>query len=434
MTQPTKTAELYAQRRHKLLQQMDQGIAWITSSGTGFNYEPDKNLEYLTGVRSPSACLVLAPQGFLVEGVAHPGHYWFTECGSEYGRGRRVTEALFVPQPASPWGNSVVQRRVPTLEDMSASSGIEAVYPLSAMDQVLRQALADQEVLWVNTSRLPEIGEPVPPAIRRIKAIKERFYWVQVKNIAPQIDALRLVKDSYELECVRMAYQLTKEIIQVLMRTIEPGDNEAKMVGLWQYEVKKRLDTGQFADLDTAFGPIVSSGRRSSANNYWDSNQTIQDGEMILIDCGVSYNGYAADISRSWPANGVFAPRQRELYTILLEAQNLGLQAFKPGGTCVEARRRVWEHFKKHSVHQYGLGRNCHPVGLNVEDADYFNFGTYGPFQPDTVWAFEPMLMLQDEGIGIRLEDGVLVTETGHELMPAPAREIEAVEALCRSG
>lgn len=426
------TAQLYAARRQRLLEQIDGGIVWITNSGAGFNHEPDKNLEYLTGLRSASACLILAPQGMWVDAIAHCGHYWFTDCGSEYGRGRRATEALFVPQPSSPWGNTVVQKRLPSLDQMRALSGVEAVFPLSEADEVLRQALNDQDVLWVSTSLLPDIGKPVSPAIRRINAIKERFYWVQVRNIAPKIDALRLIKDSYEIECIRMAYQLTKDVIEVLMRTIKPGDNEAKMVGLWQYEVKKRLDTGKFADLETAFGPIVSSGRRSSANDYWAGNQTIEDGDMILIDCGVSYNGYAADISRAWPANGRFTPRQRELYTILYDAQHLGLEAFKPGGTCVEARSRVWKHFKKHNVQMYGLGRNCHPVGLNVEDADYFCFGTYGPFQPNTVWAFEPMLMLQDEGVGIRLEDGVLVTETGHEMMPAPAKGIDAVEALCR--
>ncbi len=423
---------MYTRRRQRLMGKIEQGMAWINSAGPGFNYEQDKNLEYLTGLRSPSACLILAPRGVWVEGISHPGHYWFTECGCEYGRGREVQEALFVEQPSSPWGDTVVQRQLPSLQRLRELSGVDAVYPLSQMDEVLRQALQNETVLWVNTSGLPQLGEAVPPAIARINAIKERFYWLQVRNIAPHIHDMRLVKEPYEIECMRMAYQITKEVIEVLMRSIKPGDNESKVVGLWQYEVKSRLDSGQFADLDTAFGPIVSSGRRSSANNYWAANQTIQDGEMILIDCGVSYNGYAADISRSWPANGRFSPRQRELYSILLEAQNLGLQAFKPGGTCVQARKRTWDHFHKHGVHRYGLGRNCHPVGLNVEDADYFCFGTYGAFQPNEVWAFEPMLMLQDEGIGIRLEDGVLITEQGHELMPAPAREIEAVEALCR--
>ncbi len=425
-------ASTYALRRARLMEQIDQGIAWIFSSGQGFNYEPDKNLEYLTGLRSPEACLILAPRGILVEGISHPGHYWFTEQGAEYGRGRLVNEALFIRQPSSAWGNTVVQRQLPGVDEIRGLSGVEAVFGLSQMDEVLRQALRHEKVLWVNTSHPPQLGDPVPDHIVRINALRERFYWLQLRNVAPAIHAMRLIKEPYEIECLRMAYRITKEIIEVLMRTIRPGDNEAKVVGLWQYEVKSRQDTGEFADLSTAFGPIVAAGRRASANNYWASNQTIEDGDMILIDCGVSYNGYAADISRAWPANGRFSQRQRELYAILLEAQNLGLEAFKPGGTCVQARQLVWNHFEKYDLHSYGLGRNCHPVGLNVEDADYFCFGTYEPFQPDQVWAFEPMLMMQDEGIGIRLEDGVWITKGGHELMPAPDREPDAVEALCR--
>ncbi len=425
---------MYAKRRQRIMQQIDEGIAWIARSAQGLNFEEDTNLEYLTGVRSSAACLILAPKGVLVEGISHPGHYWFTAKGSELGRGRLVQEVLFVEQPSRPRGNTVVERQVPSIKEAQQLSGVEGVYGLSEMDEVLRQALRHEQVLWVNIPEMPRLGQPVPPDIVRVNAIKERFVWLQLKNIAPKIHGMRLVKEPYEIECIRMAYQITREIIEVLMRTVKPGDNEAKVIGLWEYELKSRLDTGQFSDLRTAFGPLVSAGRRASANNYWAGNQTIEDGDMILIDCGVSYNGYAADISRAWPANGRFTPRQRELYSILLDAQNLGLRAFKPGGTCVQARKLVWDHFKKHNVHRYGLGRNCHPVGLNVEDADYFCFGTYAPFDANQVWAFEPMLMLQDEGIGIRLEDGVLIIEGGYELMPAPAREISAVEALCGEG
>ncbi|MBM4428845.1 MAG: aminopeptidase P family protein [Chloroflexi bacterium] len=434
MERLTDKAERFARRRQRLMSQMDTGIAWINAAGEGFNYEKDKNLEYLTGLHSAEACLILAPGGVLVEGISHPGHYWFTEGGSEYGRGRCVQEALFVEPTAGPWGNTVVHPQMPTLEEVRALTGVEAVYPLWQMDEVLRQALWDESTLWVNTANPPSLGGPLSPDVARINAMRERFYWLELRNIAPLIHAQRLIKEPYELECIRTAYQISKEVIETLMRAIRPGDNEAKAVGLWEYEVKRRVGEGPFADLHTAFGPIVSSGRRSSTNTYWASNQTIADGEMILIDCGVSYQGYAADISRAWPANGRFTPRQRQVYSIVLEGQDRGLVAFKPGGNCREARRLTWKCFQSYGVAQHGLGRNCHPVGLNVEDADYFNFGDYGCFAPDQVWAFEPMLMMQEEGIGIRLEDGVLITAGGHELLPAPERHPDAVEALCAVG
>lgn len=430
---PTFNAQaIYAERRARLRSQIDRGIAWINSGGDSFDSGHCRNVEYLTGVRSPAACLVLAPRGILVEGIAHPGHLWCTDEGAEYGRGKRVTEALFVEQPHDRYQGTVVQRPLPTLEQMRASTGIPAVYDLAIMDEVLREALMDEEVLWVNTSRIPDLDRPVPPDVVRINAIKERYYWLQFKNIANQIHAMRLVKDAYELECLRTAYQITKEIIEVLMRTIKPGDNESRVVGIFQSEIKSRIDEGENVDLAISFGPIVTAGKRASTNNNWASNGTINDGDIILIDCGVSYKGYSSDISRAWPANGKFTPRQREVYNAVYEGQKRGLETFQPGSTCARARAVVYEYYQQHGLERFGLGRNCHPVGLDTEDAYYFGYGDYPAFQPNQVWAFEPMLMIPEESMGIRLEDGVLITETGHKLFPAPASDADSVEALCR--
>ncbi|HZQ09149.1 MAG TPA: M24 family metallopeptidase [Anaerolineae bacterium] len=424
--------EIYAARRKRLLSKIDRGIAWINSGGASFDSGHCRNVEYLTGVRSPSACLVLAPHGILVEGIAHPGHLWCTDEGAEYGRGRRVTEALFVEQPHDRFHGTVVQRPLPSLEQVRAQTGMQAVYDLALMDEVLREALMNEEILWTNTSKIPDLDKAVPPDVQRINAIKEHYYWLQVKNIANQIHEMRLVKDAYEIECLRRAYQITKEVIETLMRTLKPGDNEARAVGIFQQEVKSRIDEGENADIAIAFGPIVTSGKRASTNNHWDSNRTMLDGELVLIDCGVSYNGYSSDISRAWPINGKFTARQREVYSIVYEGQQRGLEAFKPGGTCAQARAIVYEYYQTHGLARFGLGRNCHPVGLNTEDAYYFGYGDYPAFKPNEVWAFEPMLMMPEESMGIRLEDGVLITEIGHELFPAPASDSDSVEALCR--
>lgn len=432
MASQMNTREIYAERRKRLSSKLDHGIAWINSAGDSFDSGHCRNVEYLTGVRSPAACLVLAPRGIIVEGIAHPGHLWCTDEGAEYGRGKRVTEALFVEQPHDRFNGTVVQRPIPSLDEVRARTGMQAVYDLALMDEVLREALMDEEVLWVNTSKMPDLDKPVPPDVVRINAIKERFYWLRVKNIANQIHAMRLVKDAYELECLRQAYEITKEILETLMRTIKPGDNEARVVGVFQQEIKSRIDEGENADISIAFGPIVTAGKRASTNNHWDSNGTMHDGEILLIDCGVSYKGYSSDISRAWPVNGKFTPRQREVYSVVYEGQKLGLEAFKPGGTCAQARAIVYDYYQKHGLERFGLGRNCHPVGLNTEDAYYFGYGDYPAFKPGEVWAFEPMLMIPDESMGIRLEDGVLITDKGHELFPAPASDPDSVEALCR--
>jgi Xaa-Pro aminopeptidase len=165
-----------------------------------------------------------------------------------------------------------------------------------------------------------------------------------------------------------------------------------------------------------------------------DNNQVIQDGDLVLIDaCGIDYQGYFSDITRTFPAHGRFTPRQRELYEIVLEAQKIAIATMKPGSTAQDAHRAVYEHFKAHGLETYGFGMCGHPVGLNVHDANgAASWDRDQPFEPGVVIVIEPFLAIPEEGIGIRIEDGVLITEDGHEMMPGPAKEVDEVELLCR--
>ncbi len=422
---------IYAQRRQQLLARMGEGLAWINSSGQSFDSGHCRNVEYLTGVRHPDACLLLSRRGFLAGGVAHCGIWWSTPQGSEYGRGHLVHEALFVPQFHDRYDGTVVTRQMPSLEQYRAMSGMTEVYDLMDMEEVLRQAVMEEDVLWVNTSVTPELGQPVPPDVVRINEIRDRFYWLRLKNIAPIVHDLRRIKDPYELECITKAYQITKDILERCMREVKPGDNEAKVKAIFEYEVHARIKEGE-QDLRMGFGPIVSAGARGARNNYWAGNQTIGDGDLILVDCGVSYRGYSADITRAWPVNGKFSKRQREIYDIVLEGQNRGLATMKPGSTPDVARRAVYAYYQQFGLEKYGLGRNNHPVGLNVEDGYYFGFGDFTPYRVNEAWAFEPMLMIHDEGIAIRMEDGLVITEKGYRLLPAPDRNPDVVEAICQ--
>jgi Xaa-Pro aminopeptidase len=175
---------------------------------------------------------------------------------------------------------------------------------------------------------------------------------------------------------------------------------------------------------------IVAAGKNSTIGHYVNNNQVIKDGDLVLIDAGVSYKGYSSDITRTFPANGKFTPRQRELYAIVLEAQKKAIATMKPGSTARKAHNAVYNHFKKHGLEKYGYGICGHAVGLNIHDAN----GDFDiPFEPGVVIVIEPFLAIPEEGIGIRIEDGVLITETGFELLPAPPKEIAEVEALCQS-
>lgn len=144
-------------------------------------------------------------------------------------------------------------------------------------------------------------------------------------------------------------------------------------------------------------------------------------------------DGYSSDITRTFPANGCFTPRQRELYAIVLEAEKAAIATMKPGSTMLEAHRAVHEVFKRYDLDKYSYGNCGHPVGLNIHDAnERYPDDREQSFKPGVVIVIEPFLMLPEEGLGIRIEDGVLITGQGHEILAGPPREITDIEALCR--
>jgi Xaa-Pro aminopeptidase len=404
---------------------LGQGIALIGSPGVAPDPSLfDKNLYYLTGLTSKKSLLLLAPRGIRVQ-------RWETEHGPEVGRGRLVEEVLFVEERTEEqkvfygegMGTDAIQR----------ASGVERVLPLSQLNQELHENLVHEQILWANLPTCPRLDKPLTPDLVMYNRIRERFLWLQIRNIAPLIHDMRRIKEPYEIECLRQAFQIQTEIYEKIMHTLKPGCNESLGEAIWHYESKARYNPQIVTceALDHAEAHItVAAGGNAAILHYSDNNQEIQDGDLVLIDGGIDYKGYSSDISRTFPANGRFTPRQRELYSIVLEAQKLAISTMRPGSTARDAHRAVFEHFEKRNLSRYGLGWSGHPVGLNIHDA---NGDEDKPFEPGVVIVIEPLLAIPEQGIGIRIEDGILITEAGVEMMPGPPKEIADVEALCQN-
>ena len=269
----------------------------------------------------------------------------------------------------------------------------------------------------------------MPAEIALINQMRDRFYWLDYRNIAPKIHDQRWVKEPYEIECLRRAFAYQTEIFEKVVRALKPGTNEALGQAIFEYEVRQKPGEFTFGlDLyDDAI--IVAAGKNSSIAHYMDNDQEIGDGDLVLIDSGVACDGYYSDISVTFPANGQFTPRQRELYSIVLEAQNKAISTMTPGSSQLESHKVVYDHFKKYGLDQYNYGNCGHPVGLNIHDA---TGDQDKPYEPGVVVVIEPFLVIPKEGIGIRIESGVLITDNGPELLPCPPREIEQLEALCQ--
>lgn len=414
-------AQMYQNRRQQLMEHIGRDMAVINSAGVA--PDPllyDKNLLYLTGLEDKKAILVLAPEGIVVD-------MWETLHGPEVGRGHKVTEVLFVDERTEM--QKFIDGEGLTLDNIRDSSGVEAVYNLDKLDFILSPALMTADQLWVNAPGNPKLSGNPPAGSAELKHLRERFYWLRFRNIAEMIHDMRWVKEPYEIECLRQAFQIHADIYTKIMRRLKPGDNESLGQAIFEYEVHIRpREVSLGLDMyDNSI--IVATGANACIGHYMANDQEIKDGDLVLIDAGVMYNGYSSDITSTFPANGRFSPRQRELYSIVLEAQKRAIATMRPGSTQLEAHKAVYDTFDEHGLAKYGYGNCGHPVGLNIHDATRKRDR---PLEPGCVLVIEPFLMLPEEGIGIRIESGVLIAEDGHELLPDAPKEIEEIEAVCQ--
>jgi Xaa-Pro aminopeptidase len=422
--------ERYRARRKRLMEHIGGGVALIGAAGLS----PDKmlwdqNLRYLTGLEDKNAYLLMVPGGTTVEHLE-------TLSAPELGRGRRVYEILFTDERSEQ--DAFMDGAGASHNTIQQATGVDRVYSLSKMDAILGRALMTADTLWLNTPRPYSVHEPLNAELLLINSIRERFYWVRLENIANTIHEMRFVKDDYEVACLRRAFEIQTGIYEKIMFALKPGENESLGQAIFDYELRILADRDVCGmasnDLYTA-SIIVGAGKNSAIPHYMANTCVIEDGDLVLIDSGVSVDGYSSDITRTFPANGRFTPRQRELYAIVLEAEQAAIETMKPGSTMYEAHQTVHNVFKKYGLDTYSYGNCGHPVGLNIHDPNAaYPDDHEQPFEPGTVVVIEPFLMLPDEGMGIRIEDGVLIIEHGHEILAGPPREIEAVEELCQRG
>jgi Xaa-Pro aminopeptidase len=245
---------------------------------------------------------------------------------------------------------------------------------------------------------------------------------------------MRQVKSSGEIALLTKAIELSVDAQLAAMRMVLPG--------LYEYQVAARMvEVHAYGGCETeAYSPIVGAGLHSTILHFNELDGLIQDSDVVLMDVGGQYSGYTADITRTLPANGHFTPRQREIYEIVLGAQNAALAAIKPGATMRKGPgslyKIAYDYINTHGTDREGrsLGRYFthglgHHIGLEVHDAGDVD----RPFEAGMVITDEPGIYIPEEKIGVRIEDDVLVTPTGYKLLtarlPRSADEIEKVMA-----
>ncbi len=250
------------------------------------------------------------------------------------------------------------------------------------------------------------------------KRIAERIPGVAIEDRTQVMPAMRAIKSPAEVALIKRAVATTAAGFDSALRFIRPGVTEQ--------EIADTLAAG-FRTLggETAFEPIVGAGANGTVLHYVDLDQVVDEGDLIVVDCGASCAGYASDVTRTVPASGVFTPDQRELYEIVLEANEAAMETARPGATITDVHNAALKVIAKAGYEDYFIHRACHQLGIEVHDVT-----PDGPLAPEMVLTIEPGIYLPERGMGVRIEDDILLTETGNvNLTAAIPKTVEAIEA-----
>ena len=421
----------YRQRREQLMMKIGNGTALFCSAPVAvmhndveYNFRQDSDFFYLTGFNEPEAVAVLAPH--------HPEHRF----------------VLFV-QPKD-WEKEVWSGYRTGVDAAKEKLGADAVYPITELDEKLPQYLEKANRIYYHLGRDRNFNHTILKHWQQLMRTypKRGTGPMAIESTNPIMQAMRQVKSAAELEMMRKAVAISVDAHNHVMQFAKPGR--------YEYEIQAELE--HIFRLRGALGPaypsIVASGANSCILHYVENNQQMQEGDLLLIDAGCTYEYYNADITRTFPISGKFTPEQKILYELVLKAQLAAIAQVKPGNpynqihdTAVRILVEglmdlgllagdIEEIIKEEKYKPFYMHRTGHWLGLDVHDAGIYKCGeeAWQTLQPNQVLTVEPGLYIGFEtkpvegqpeindrwrGIGIRIEDDVLVTESGHEILTA---------------
>jgi Xaa-Pro aminopeptidase len=262
----------------------------------------------------------------------------------------------------------------------------------------------------------------VSPDLKAFQSVAQRVPGVSIFDQTNLLPSLRAIKSSTELKLMQQAITATAAGFAAIVKLIKPGVSERLIADTLEFEYRKHgAET-------LAYNSIVGSGLNSTVLHYNENNNPIKDGDLIVIDSGGAFKGYAADITRTYPANGKFNSEQRDVYEVVLKAELAAIKAVRPGVKMSDvdaAAREVIEKAGMGHAFIHGIG---HQLGLEVHDVT-----PTGPLKPGMVVTIEPGVYLPDKKLGVRIEDDILVTSSGNKnltiAVPKSVKDIEAAMA-----
>lgn len=383
-----------------------------------YPFRQQSDFFYLTGIDAENAFLILSPN--------NP-----TE---------QYREMLFIEpydEVKATWQGEMMD-----VKQAKEISGIEVVKSSNEFYAVLNDiALTGCDTIFMNTYEYSKYECNVETIQQRfVKKIKELYPLHQFGRTAPILNELRMIKSKEEFEITQDACNITAKAFRRCLETVKPNRYEYQIQAEIEYIFKLNNATGH------AYPPIVAGGKNGCCLHYSKNDDILNDGDLLLFDIGCEYKNYSSDLSRTIPINGKFTERQKECYSAVLRVMKEITKLYKVGGTINEINQTTYRLMEQEMIklglftaedvekqdpdkplyRKYLMHGMSHHIGLDVHDS----VDKYKPFQPGMILTCEPGIYIREEGIGIRIENDLLITEGApvnlFEGLPIEIEEIEA--------
>ncbi len=398
------------------------------SNDTHYRFRQDSDFFYLTGFEEPEAIAVIKP--------SETNKY-----------------ALFV-RPRDP-EREIWDGRRAGVEGAMSEFGAQAAFPIAEFNSKLREILIDTDTLYYRLGVNRELDDTIIREISAMRGVNRKPIHSPQTIVDPAsiVHEMRVFKTPEELEIMQVAADIAAEAHVEAMKAVRPGMQEYQIEALIEQVFRRHGAAGP------AYTSIVGGGPNATVLHYINNDAELRDGDLLLVDAGAEYKGYASDITRTFPINGRYTKAQREIYDLVLKAQMQCVEMVRPGVTHDQLKRHSIEVLtegmvelgllkgepeelikeKKHEqFYMHGLG---HMIGIDVHDVGKYYFGQESrPLEPGVVMTVEPGIYISPDtkdipsqylGIGVRIEDDVLCTNNGPRVLthkvPKQAEEIEAL-------
>lgn len=395
--------KVFELNRRRLAKKLDDNSLLILFAGNApkktadekYQFTPNRNFYYLTGIDEEDHIFVM-----------------------EKSNGN-VTAKMFIKEideEKEKWLGKTIRK-----EEVYEISKIEEVAYLGEFRPYLNKVLNEsiEKTIYLDLERdefssFPSISSAFGSELR------DKYANVNIKNVFPLMAPLRLVKSDEEVAEMQKAIDITIEGVKSIMKNVKPGMKEYELEAYFEFECRRR------GTCDYAFKTIAAAGKNATILHYVDNNSEAKDGDLILFDLGAQVNYYNGDISRTFPVNGKFTERQKEVYEAVLRVNERVINELKSGVNFLEMNKKSRDWIAeecinlglikdKKDVSKYYWHSIGHSLGLDTHDID--NPGRNTTLEPGMIYTVEPGIYIAEEGIGVRIEDDVLITKDGNEVL-----------------